>query len=98
MGVDVPGRRLCNAAFCMSSYAWTSVPPGVRIVCSPQRDAVLIGDWHSVCRHEDLEDMQRTVLAFGAIYDQEGFELTDDEIQQEFKACFDFTVPAHLPL
>ena len=30
--------------------------------------------------------MQRTVLAFGAIYDQEGFELTDQEVQQEFKA------------
>jgi len=38
------------------------------------------------CRHEDLEDMQRTVLAFGAIYDQESFELTDEEVQQEFKA------------
>ncbi len=30
--------------------------------------------------------MQRTVLAFGAIYDQEGFELTHEEVQQELKA------------
>jgi hypothetical protein len=29
--------------------------------------------------------MQRTVLAFGAIYDQEGLQLADDEVEQEFK-------------
>ena len=38
-------------------------------------------------RHSDLEDMQRTVLAFGAIYDEEGLQLTDDEVEQEFKVC-----------
>ena len=30
--------------------------------------------------------MQRTVLAFGAIYEQEGLELSDEEVEQEFKA------------
>ena len=42
---------------------------------------------HDASRHADLEDMQRTVLAFGAIYDREDLQLADDEVEQEFKVC-----------
>ena len=52
---------------------------------SLQPAAIHEPSYHS-SRHEDLEDMQRTVIAFGAIYDQEGLNLTDEEVEQEFKA------------
>ena len=42
---------------------------------------------HPACRYSDLEDMQRSVLAFEAIYEQEGLSVEEGVVEREFKTA-----------
>lgn len=38
-------------------------------------------------RYSELEDMQRTVLAFDAIFEQEGLTVSEEAVEEEFRTA-----------